>query len=93
MATDTRKIENVQILAAERINNSRNGNPGWKLHTSEGTFLTSPDASLGYAISNYTNSRFPDTYVIGDNAPAVTLVVTSKAAKVCYIERDGVVLH
>lgn len=91
--SDYRRIENVQIRAAERRNNSRNGNPTWALHTSEGTFLTAPDASLGYAIENYTNSRHADTYVIGDNVPAVALLVTSKAARVAYIEKDGEILR
>lgn len=91
--TITKTIECEHNRAAERTKNSRNGNPGWKLHTSEGTFLLQTDASLGYAIENYTNSRFPDTYVIGDNVPAVTLVVTQRAARVCYIEKDGKVLH
>lgn len=89
----TRRIENVQIRAAERTRNSANGNPGWKLYTSEGTFLTESDAALGYGIENYTNSRHPDTHVIGDNVPAVTLIVTERAARVCYIEKDGKVLH
>lgn len=91
--TDTRRIDNVQIRAAERRRNSVNGNPTWALHTSEGTFMTEKDASLGYGIENYTNSHHPDTFVIGDGVPPVTLIVTSKAARVCYIEKDGVVLH
>lgn len=89
----TRRIEGVQIRAAERRRNSANGNPGWKLHTSEGTFLTENDASLNYGIENYTNSRHPDTFVIGDGVPEVTLIVTSRAARVCYIEKDGEILR
>lgn len=87
-----RRIENVQIRSIERRNNSTNGNPTWALHTSEGTYLTALDASLGYSIENLTNSRYPETFVIGDAVPAVTLVVTSKAARVVGIEKDGALL-
>ena len=34
------------------------------------------DAALGYAVENYTMARFPETYVIGPDAPAVTLWTT-----------------
>lgn len=91
--TDTRRIDNVQIRAAERRTNSANGNPRWKLHTSEGTFTTADDASLGYAIENYTDRHRPDTFVIGDGAPAVTLIVSSTSARVCYLEKDGELMH
>lgn len=91
--TDTNKIHDVTIHAAIRRNNSVNGNPTWSLETSAGTFLTGTDAALGYSISNYTNSRHPDTFVIGDGVPPVTLVVTSRGRRVVYIERDGKVMH
>ena len=91
--TDIRRIDNVEIRAAERQTNSVNGNPRWKLHTNQGTFLTQDDAALNYGIENYTNSRHPDTFVIGDDVPMVALIVTSKAARVCHIEKDGELMH
>ena len=39
---------------ATRTRNSRNGNPTWKLHTSEGDFLTGADSAIGYEVANHT---------------------------------------
>lgn len=99
--SDTNKVGPLVIHGAERTNNSVNGNPGWRFFTSEGTFHLQKDASLGYAVENFTFSewknRYPDMHpnmVIGNPAnPEVTLHVTSRGRKVCYIERDGEVLH
>lgn len=84
----TRKIGPLFIRSITRKNNSSNGNPSYVLHTSEGDYRTQVDASLGYSIENYTNSRFPDTHVIGDNVPAVVLLAT-QTGRVWGIEKDG----
>lgn len=41
------------FYGAERLTNSTNGNPRWKLSTSEGTYRTQSDASLGYDVDNH----------------------------------------
>lgn len=50
----------IQITAtfkgATRKGSSTNGNPTWILHTDEGDFTTQTDASIGYAVSNFTHS-------------------------------------
>lgn len=90
--SETRKIGPLHIRSITRKNNSANGNPSFVLHTSEGDYRTQADASLGYAIENYTNSRFPETHVIGDNVPAVVLLATP-TGRVWGIERDGKVMR
>lgn len=92
MTTTARKIGPLYIRAITRKNNSVNGNPTYVLHTSEGDYRTQSDAALGYGIENYTNSRFPDTHVIGDDVPAVTLVATP-TGRVWGIEKDGKLMH
>ena len=87
----TRKIGPLHIRSIERRNSSANGNPAFTLHTDEGNYQTQTDAALGYGIENLTNSRFPDTYVIGDDVPAVTLLATP-TGRVWGIERDGKIL-
>lgn len=91
MSNDS-KIADVVIYSIERTQNSHYGNPGYKLHTSQGTFSMQTDAALGYSIDNYTNSRFPETYVIGNpDNPTVTLLVTA-SRKVYGIEYNGKIL-
>lgn len=80
-------LTNVRISAAERTRNSVNGNPGWRFITDHGVFRLQTDAAIGYAISNYTNSRSAD-YMIGDDAPPVTLTMT-KANRVYGIKLDS----
>lgn len=92
MTTKARRIGPLYIRAITRRTLSTNGNPRFILHTSEGDWQTQTDAALGYSLENYTNSRFPDTYVIGDNVPAVTLLATP-AGKVWGIELNGKVMH
>lgn len=87
----TRKIGPLYIHSVERRNSSANGNPTFVLHTSEGDYRTQTDATLGYGIENLTNSRFPATYVIGDDVPAVTLLSTP-TGRVWGIELDGKIL-
>ena len=88
----TRRIGPLHIFAIQRRPHSVNGNPRFLLTTSGGTFNTKPDAALSYAIENYTNSHYPDTYAIGDDAPAVTLLATPRGL-VWGIEKDGEVLR
>ena len=91
--TNQIRINDVVIYSAHRAGTSVNGNPQWQLNTSHGVFKLQADAQLGYAISNYTNSRFPDTFVIGNpDDPRVTLLAT-RANRVFGIERDGKVLR
>lgn len=78
----------VTIYRAERLTNSSAGNPRWRLYTSEGNYDTGADVSVNYSVDNLTNSRFPDTYAIGDDAPPVILTL-SKSAKVTHITKDG----
>jgi len=92
MPTKIRRIENVYIRAITRGRNSHYGNPSYTLHTSEGDYRMQTNAALGYAIENYTNSRYPETFVIGDNVPAVTLIATP-SGRVWSIEKDGEALH
>lgn len=87
----TQRIETV-IHSIRRAPSSRNGNPAYVLTTSHGEYRTKSDAALGYAIGNYTNSRFPETYVIGNPAnPIVTLLATRN--RVWGIEYNGEILH
>lgn len=46
------------LLSATRRGHSRNGNPTWNLHTSEGDYRTKTDAQIGYMVSNFTSSRY-----------------------------------
>lgn len=48
---------------ATRKRNSTDGNPIWLLHTSEGEYLTEADSSIGYQVSNRTNSRLPGCFI------------------------------
>ncbi len=86
---EARRIDDVVIHSAERTTNSTNGNPGYRFHTSAGVYPMQVDAALGYAVENFTNSRFPETFVIGNPAePRVTLVATG-SGRVWGIEYQG----
>ena len=54
MANWTDRRFTATLHGATRKNNSRNGNPMWKLHTSEGDYLTGTDSAIGYEVSNHT---------------------------------------
>ena len=43
----------TELLAAERLTVSANGNPRWKLHTAAGFFNTQADAAANYEVSNF----------------------------------------
>lgn len=88
MSNDT-TIHNVHVFSVERKNNSRNGNPTWLLRTDHGNYTTQTDGSIGYTINNLTNGRFPDTYAIGDGAPAVDLLVSGRGHRVIGMLRNG----
>lgn len=47
----------VTLYGATRLNNSVNGNPRWRLHTSEGDFITSSDHALNYEVENRTSKN------------------------------------
>lgn len=42
----------VTLHELERIGNTVNGNPRYRLHTDEGTFLTQSDAGVVFGITN-----------------------------------------
>jgi hypothetical protein len=44
------------LHSATRRTNSGDGNPRYILNTSEGTFNTTPDASINYDVANRTES-------------------------------------
>lgn len=80
------------IYSVRRAPSSRLGNPSFYLTTSAGEYRTGTDSAIGYAIENYTNPRFTDTYVIGNpNFPVVTLVTARN--RVIAIEYNGATLH
>ncbi len=45
----------VTLYRSERLNNSVNGNPRFRLHTSEGAFATQSDAAVVYAVTNFAD--------------------------------------
>ncbi len=47
MSTVETRIEKI-----ERMNNSKDGNPRFRLHTADGAYATMPDASVAYGIEN-----------------------------------------
>lgn len=90
MASEYAKISGVVIESIERLNNDKNGNPQYRLHTSEGVFYTAPSASLNYGITNHSSSRSVHPWIIGNpSRPQVDLIVTPRGKQVCYIEIDG----
>lgn len=59
MSTPRNDITFTAIFhGAERLNNSTNGNPRWRLLTSEGSFNTDSDASVGYEVANFLHSKY-----------------------------------
>lgn len=43
----------IEIAGVERLQNSKNGTPRWRVFTKDGaTFTTSPDSAVNYAIDN-----------------------------------------
>lgn len=88
-------IRGVVIYRAKRTGASPSGNPGYELHTNVGVLRMLTDASLGYGIENYTNSRFSDRFVIGNpDNPKVDLLCTRVrgVSRVWGIGVDGQVL-
>lgn len=50
-------LRHVTIVAAERLNNSVNGNPRYRLALSDGNmYLTQSDAACSYDVDNYRRS-------------------------------------
>jgi hypothetical protein len=54
----------TRIFSTERLNNSVNGNPRYKLYTEAGVFTTQSDAQLGYQIPNIHIDRDAGTEVV-----------------------------
>lgn len=47
----------VVIHSYERLNNSVNGNPRYRFHTSEGAFTLHSDSGYGYEVTNHAVPR------------------------------------
>lgn len=43
----------VTLRGAERGTNTRDGNPRWRLFTSDGEYATAPDSQLGHDVPNH----------------------------------------
>lgn len=52
VVSSTRRFVAV-FHGATRGMNTKNGNPQWTLHTSDGDYRIEPDAALGHLVSNY----------------------------------------
>lgn len=46
----------VEVYSVTRLNSSVNGNPAYRLHTSEGDYRTSSDTSAAYDVPNVTRT-------------------------------------
>lgn len=78
-------IENASILAIERLNNSRNGNPRYKVYLANesgtfpswaGVWLTSSDAMVNYDVENLYH------------AGKLVNVWLTKAGRICRMEQS-----
>jgi hypothetical protein len=71
------------LLYADRLKNSVNGNPRFRLHTSDGSFQTMSDASSAYDVESILSHR--------RSAPLGVLVrlTLTPARRVRDIERRG----
>jgi hypothetical protein len=87
------RIENVTVHSIERLRLSVNGNPRFRLYTDHGNYDTETDASFNYGIENYTNSRRPESFIIGNPSATVTLLTTGTRQRVYGFERNGKTLH
>lgn len=45
-------VQTTELFQAERLNNSVNGNPRFRLITRDGSFVTQSDASCSYDVDN-----------------------------------------
>jgi hypothetical protein len=45
---------------AQRLKNTRDGNPVWYVFTSHGTYKTQPNAQIGHKIVSYANEDGPE---------------------------------
>lgn len=72
----------TELVSATRIGATYYGNPMWMLHTTDGDYRVSNDASISYGVSNFLpRHREPAT--------PVTLTLT-RAGRVSNIERREV---
>lgn len=71
----------AKFLGATHKGTTRNGNPRYEIHTSEGTYTMATDASLGYSIGNYTGG--PDSLIDQE----VVLTFTKTGNKVYDIRK------
>jgi len=91
MAADT-VFKDVEIYRISRNRRSgSNGNPRFTLHTDRGDMQTTVDGAIGYGLESLTNSRFPDTFVIGNPGVTVDLVGSGSRpdSNIYAIKRDG----
>lgn len=68
------------LKGATRENNSINGNPTWRLHTTDGDFLTELDASLGYDVENHCASWMDESWIDRQ----VVLTTVGRGRRVAY---------
>lgn len=76
----TDKTIETTLFAAERLNNSVNGNPRYRLITSSGSYQTQSDAACSYVVDNIAR-RIPN-----DGFGLAVTLTTTKAGRVWKIE-------
>jgi hypothetical protein len=83
MSTTPDTTVTTTLLYADRLKNSTNGNPRFRLHTSDGSFQTMSDAASAYDVESILSHR--------RSAPLGVLVrlTLTPARRVRDIERRG----
>lgn len=83
------------IYKAERLNNTKSGNPHYLFHTSQGPLYMEMDADLGYTVANLLYDPYDERrqdskrHIIGNpECPKVTLLATPQR-RVYGIEVDS----
>lgn len=69
----------VKVYALYRLNNSVNGNPRYRLSTSEGELITSSDSAFCYGILN----GWTDEHMANGRTAQINL---TRAGRVAYLE-------
>lgn len=68
------------LKGATRENNSINGNPTWRLHTTDGDYLTELDASVGYDVDNHVNPDMSEPWL----GKEIVLTTVDPGRRVAY---------
>lgn len=69
----------TELINATRMTNTVNGNPRYRLHTTDGDYITSSDSACAYEVQNLLHSRR------GQDVITVTLSLT-RAGRVWGID-------